>query len=85
MPFQAAFVFDEAETPRARPSRALAADPMVQAALKDDVATLLAGDRHEGLLRVLALTHTGMTTDEFSERVSAWMSTARPSPLRPPL
>ena len=50
---------------------------MVQAALKGDVATLLAGNRHEGLLRVLALTHTGMTTDEFDERVVAWMSTAK--------
>ena len=76
VPFQAAFVFDELKR-RAPSEPALAADPMVQAALKDDVATLLAGDRHEGLLRVLALTHTGMTTDEFSERVSAWMSTAK--------
>lgn len=38
---------------------------------------LLAGDRHEGLLRVLALTHTGMTTDEFNQRVTDWMATAR--------
>lgn len=37
---------------------------------------LLAGDRHEGLLRVLALTHTGMTTDEFNQRVTDWMATA---------
>ncbi len=76
VPFQAAFVFDELKR-RAPTEPALAADPMVQAALKGDVATLLAGDRHEGLLRVLALTHTGMTTDEFNERVSAWMSTAK--------
>ena len=76
VPFQAAFVFDELKR-RAPTEPALAADPMVQAALKGDVATLLAGDRHEGLLRVLALTHTGMTTDEFNERVAAWMSTAK--------
>ncbi|GAT04510.1 HAD family hydrolase [Mycolicibacterium fortuitum] len=37
---------------------------------------LLAGDRHEGLLRVLALTHTGITTDEFNQRVTDWMATA---------
>lgn len=76
LPFQAAFVIDELKR-RAPQEPALAADPMVQAALKGDVATLLAGDRHEGLLRVLALTHTGMTTDEFNQRVTDWMATAR--------
>lgn len=76
LPFQAAFVVDELKR-RAPQEPALAADPMVQAALKGDVATLLAGDRHEGLLRVLALTHTGMTTDEFNQRVTDWMATAR--------
>ncbi|OCB10795.1 haloacid dehalogenase [Mycolicibacterium porcinum] len=76
LPFQAAFVIDELKR-RAPQEPALAADPMVQAALDGDVAALLAGDRHEGLLRVLALTHTGMTTDEFNQRVTDWMATAR--------
>ncbi|BDE01259.1 HAD family hydrolase [Mycolicibacterium fortuitum] len=75
LPFQAAFLIDELKR-RAPHEPALAADPMVQAALKGDVAALLAGDRHEGLLRVLALTHTGMTTDEFNQRVTDWMATA---------
>ena len=35
---------------------------MVQAALAGDIATLLAGDHHDGLMRIVALTHTGMTT-----------------------
>ncbi|PMC23265.1 haloacid dehalogenase, partial [Klebsiella aerogenes] len=26
----------------------------------------------KGLLKLLALTHSGMTTEEFSQRVSAW-------------
>ncbi|QRY47875.1 haloacid dehalogenase-like hydrolase [Mycolicibacterium boenickei] len=76
LPFQAAFVIDELKR-RAPHEPVLAADPMVQAALKGDVATLLAGDRHEGLLRVLALTHSGMTTDEFDQRVTDWMATAK--------
>ena len=76
VPFQAAFVFDELKR-RAPNEPALAADPMVQAALKGDVATLLAGDRHEGLLHVLALTHAGMTTDEFDQQVRDWMAVAR--------
>ncbi|MGA5544030.1 HAD family hydrolase [Mycobacterium sp. NPDC051198] len=76
LPFQAAFVIDELKR-RAPQEPALAADPMVQAALNEDVAALLAGERHEGLLRVLALTHSGMTTDEFDQRVTDWMATAR--------
>lgn len=76
LPFQAEFVFDELRR-RAPQEPALAADPMVQAALKGDVATLLAGERHDGLLRVLALTHAGMTTDEFNKRVTDWMATAK--------
>jgi phosphoserine phosphatase len=76
VPFQAAFVFDELKR-RAPNEPELAADPMVQAALKGDVATLLAGDRHEGLLHVLALTHAGMTTDDFDQRVRDWMAVAR--------
>jgi phosphoserine phosphatase len=76
LPFQAAFVFDELKR-RAPDEPELAADPMVRAALKGDVATLLAGDRHEGLLHVLALTHAGMTTDDFDQRVRDWMAVAR--------
>ncbi|MBU9762898.1 haloacid dehalogenase-like hydrolase [Mycobacterium sp. TNTM28] len=76
LPFQAAFVIDELKR-RAPQEPALAADPMVQAALNGDVATLLAGDRHEGLLHVLALTHTGMTTGEFDQAVTNWLARAR--------
>ena len=52
-------------------------DPMVEAALKGDFGKLLAGERHDGLLRVIALTHGGMTTVQFQEQVEAWLSTAR--------
>ena len=76
MPFQLAFALDEIKR-RAAAEPEVAADPMAQAALRGDIATLLAGDRHEGLLRILALTHTGMTTDEFTKRVDDWMATAR--------
>ena len=49
---------------------------MVQAALDGDIATLMAGAQHDGLLRVLALTHAGMTTEEFDSRVETWMASA---------
>jgi hypothetical protein len=76
VPFQAAFVFDELK--RRSPSEPkLAADPMVKAALAGDVAKLLAGPHHDGLMHVIALTHAGMTTAEFDARVTEWLKTAR--------
>lgn len=58
-------------------NRALAKDPMVQAALKGDFAALLAGPHHDGLMRVIALTHARLTTDEFNTRVESWLANAR--------
>jgi hypothetical protein len=76
MPFQLAYAFDEinrlvAEQP------ALKEDPMVQALLAGDFAKLLEGPHHDGLLHIVALTHAGMTTEEFATRVEAWMTTAK--------
>ena len=76
LPFQAAFAIDELKR-RIRTEPALAADPMVQAALAGDLAKLLAGEHLDGVLRVLALTHGGMTTDEFREAVETWLTAAR--------
>jgi phosphoglycolate phosphatase-like HAD superfamily hydrolase len=76
MPFQAAYVFDELER-RAPNEPQLAADPMVQAALAGDIAKLLEGEHHDGLMHILALTHTGMTTEDFRARVEAWLASAR--------
>ncbi|HUK20735.1 MAG TPA: HAD family hydrolase [Gemmatimonadales bacterium] len=76
MPFQLAYVMDELKR-RAPNEPQLAADSMVRAALAGDFATLLAGEHHDGLMRVIALTHAGMTTEEFRGRVEAWLATAR--------
>jgi phosphoglycolate phosphatase-like HAD superfamily hydrolase len=76
VPFQLAYALDTmAQLVDKRPD--LRHDPMVQAALKGDFAELLAGPHHDGLLRVLAITHTGMTTDEFKVQVESWLVTAR--------
>ena len=75
LPFQISYVIDELKR-RTPDEPQLAADPMVQAALGGDVATLMAGTHHDGLMRVLALTHAGMTTDEFNTTVQAWMASA---------
>ncbi len=76
VPFQLAFALDDlkqqvAEKPELRE------DPMVQAALAGDFGKLLEGPHHEGLLRVMALTHAGMTTDEFRDSVETWLATTR--------
>jgi phosphoglycolate phosphatase-like HAD superfamily hydrolase len=76
MPFQVAFVLDELKR-RASNEPALAADPMVRAALAGDIAKLLEGAHHDGLMRILALTHTGMTTEDFRARVVAWLASAK--------
>jgi phosphoserine phosphatase len=75
LPFQIAFVIDELKR-RVPNEPELAADPTVQAALAGDVGTLMAGAHHDGLMRVLALTHVGMTTDEFDDSVRSWLASA---------
>ncbi|HTY29405.1 MAG TPA: HAD family hydrolase [Mycobacterium sp.] len=76
VPFQAAFAVDEINRiVSAQPG--LKNDPMVAALLAGDTATLLAGPKHEGLLRIIALTHSGMTTTEFATRVNTWIGTAK--------
>ena len=76
MPFQAAFALDELKR-RVVTQPELASDPMVQAALAGDLGRLLAGEHLDGLMRILALTHAGMTTDEFRDAVEAWLGSAR--------
>ena len=76
MPFQLAYAVDVVRSKAAADSN-LAEDPMVQAALSGDFEKLLAGKHHDGLFQLMAMTHTGMTTDEFSASVSRWMATAK--------
>jgi len=76
LPFQMLYALDTLRE-RVKQEPTLRDDPMVQAALGGDLARLLEGPRHEGLLRVLALTHAGMTTEEFRASVQRWLATAR--------
>jgi phosphoglycolate phosphatase-like HAD superfamily hydrolase len=76
VPFQLAYVLDELK--RRTPNEPkLANDPMVKAARAGDLGTLLAGEHHDGLLHLVALTHAGMTTDEFKANVEKWLTTAK--------
>jgi len=76
MPFQAAFAIDELKQ-RILTDPKLATDPMVQAALAGEFAKLLEGEHFDGLMRVAALTHAGMTTDEFRDAVESWLKSAK--------
>ena len=75
MPFQAAFAFDEVKR-LAEEKPVLKEDPMVQALLAGDIGKLLEGQHHDGLMHIIALTHAGMTTEEFTKRVEGWMTGA---------
>ena len=48
-----------------------------KAALDGYLSKLLEGPHYDGLMRILALTHAGMTTGEFKARVEKWFATAR--------
>ena len=76
MPFQAAFAIDELKR-RILTEPKLASDPMVQAALAGEFAKLLKGKHFDGLMRVAALTHAGMTIDEFRDAVETWLASAK--------
>ena len=75
VPFQLAFALDELHRVVGRRPQ-LRDDPMVRAALAGDLAKLIEGPHHEGLLRVIALTHAGMTTEQFQATVSSWLAEA---------
>lgn len=72
IPFQAAFATHELK--RLLPEHPeWNTDPAVQAILKGDAASLTA-DHYKGLFRVIGITHTGITTDEFNKRVDNWIT-----------
>ena len=75
MPFQLAFTLDELKR-RLPDEPAWKDDPMVQAALAGDLPALLA-DHYKGVFRLIELTGSGMTTDDFANRVRAWLATAK--------
>jgi hypothetical protein len=75
IPFQVAFAVSEIK--RMLPSNPQwKDDPAVQALLRGDAKALKA-DGMKNLLKIMALTHAGMATEEFDRRVEAWITTER--------
>jgi hypothetical protein len=73
--FQFAFVFDRIKALEPQNPKWKTTQPY-KAILDGDMKTLAASGQ-KGLLQLLADTHTGMTTDEFSKIVSDWTATAQ--------
>lgn len=72
--FQLAFAIDQVNAMSTEHPEWKTQQPF-KALLEGDLKTALAGGA-EGLLPILAATHTGMTTDAFEKTVKDWMATA---------
>src|SRR3954447_14409186 len=73
--FQLAFAFDRIAALAPQHPEWKTTQPF-KAVLEHDMAALGATGE-KGLLEIVAATHSGMTTDEFSKIVTAWIATAR--------
>jgi phosphoglycolate phosphatase-like HAD superfamily hydrolase len=73
--FQAAFAFDEVK--RLAPQHPeWATEEPFSAVIADDLKSVMTiGEK--GLLKIVAVTHSGMTTEDFSKSVADWLATAR--------
>ncbi len=73
--FQFAFMFDRVKALAPRHPEWKTKEPFASL-LKGDVKGALAGGE-KGLMEMMAATHTGMTSDEFSQVVTDWIATAK--------
>jgi phosphoglycolate phosphatase-like HAD superfamily hydrolase len=73
--FQLAFAFDEAKAMAPKHPEWKTQQPFKALLSNDRQALAAAGQK--GLLQIVAATHAGMTTDEFSKSVTEWLATAR--------
>lgn len=73
--FQLQFVMDEIK--RLAPQHPeWQQDPLVTAAINQEMKTLSQAGK-KGLMHLLTLTHSNMTTEEYARRVSNWVATQR--------
>jgi hypothetical protein len=73
--FQVFFVIDRIKALAPQHPEWQTKEPFASALRGDLKGMMAAGDK--GLLELLAATHTGMTTEEFSRAVNDWIATAR--------
>src|SRR5262249_11254072 len=75
VPFQVVFAFDRVRALAPEHSDWKTKEPFASL-LKGDMAGVAASGE-KGVLEIVAATHTGMTTDEFTKTVTDWIGTAR--------
>jgi phosphoserine phosphatase len=75
VPFQVLFVFDRVKALAPLHPEWQTTEPFASV-LKGDLAGV-ASSGEKGVLALVAATHAGMTTDEFSKAVSEWITTAK--------
>lgn len=80
--FQIFFVFDRIRALAPQHPEWKTTEPYRSALNGDKKGLAAAGEK--GLVELMAATHTGMTTDEFSATVSDWFATARHPKTRKP-
>jgi phosphoglycolate phosphatase-like HAD superfamily hydrolase len=73
--FQALFVFDRIKALAPEHPEWKEKEPFASV-LKGDMKGVAAGGK-EGLMQLLAATHTGMTTEEFTQAATEWITTAK--------
>lgn len=75
MYFQVLFAFDEAK--RLAPEHPEWKTEQPFKALLEGDKEILAASGMEGVMKILAATHTGITSDEFAARTKAWLAKAK--------
>jgi haloacid dehalogenase-like hydrolase len=75
MPFQLLFAFDEVKRLAPKHPEWKTREPFASL-LRGDVAAVAASGE-KGVLEIVTATHSGMTTEEFSRSVEAWIASAR--------
>ena len=75
LPIQLAYIFHSIKQ-KAEKEPELKKDPAVAALLKGDYKTIFSGGLKE-LLRLTAMSHVGLTTDEFKTSVLEWIESAK--------
>jgi phosphoglycolate phosphatase-like HAD superfamily hydrolase len=75
LPFQLMFAFDRVKAMAPQHPEWKTKEPFASLLNGDMAGVAASGER--GVLQIMAATHTGMTTEEFTQAVQQWIATAR--------
>ncbi len=75
IPFQLLFAFDRVRALAPHHPEWSSQEPFASLLKGDTVGVAASGER--GVLQIMAATHAGMTTEEFTQAVEEWIATAR--------